>query len=648
MNRKILLWNFLFSGFIFQAFNSFSQEYPQVRIDPWTTKSGEKSTYYSMLDWDTSPYKEFTYLKRSGPNKWEITEYMNFRMLFPKGYDASTNNGKKYPMIIFLHGAGESGVAWTNNYDYVNGYRDTPPEPEKIDNNDHQLKFGGKEFLAARNRAESDARAFNGFFVFPQVPFNGSWASDYDAPISSYNRQVAELAEKLSSQYDIDVDRIYIMGLSNGARGVWDLVNRRPDLFAAGICFSGLGSLHKMPENLAHFPIWVFQGGRDINPAPSGTYQLIEAIEKEGGDPRLTVYDSLEHNVWERAFTEPGFFSWLLTKSKLSIHTYYQKNHFDKLDSIEALLGISPGFNQYQWKHNGEVILNDNAYNLMAEHPGAYQVRIQRGEQWSEWSDPVFITSTEKEPDKMLASYRINIGANQIDDEGKQWEEDSQNKPSIYLKNNTSTPSLLHTEAPFYNYTDAPNILFESGRILHDNDELHYAFPAQGMTEVTIYFSGISQEKEGRLDIILEEQTVLNDFNIQEESGKDAMKKSFSVTVEDGTLDVKLYQEKGTATISGIKINLPNSITGVLDNQTHLYVMPNPFSNYLSIFVDNENIEKLIGLALYDATGKPVFKDESSSGILKTDDLTPLPSGLYFLKVELRGEKSQTFKVIKK
>src|SRR5690606_14605265 len=104
-------------------------------------------------------------------------------------------------------------------------------------------------------------------------------------------------------------------------------------------------------------------------------YQLIEAIENEGGDPRLTVYDSLEHNVWDRAFTEPDFFSWLLSKSKLSIHTYYQKSHFDKLDSIEVLLGISPGFSQYQWKHNGEVILNDNAYNLMAKHLGAYQVR---------------------------------------------------------------------------------------------------------------------------------------------------------------------------------------------------------------------------------------------------------------------------------
>lgn len=129
MYIRILSTTFLFWGFIFQASSSLSQGYPQIRIDPWTTKAGEKSTYYEMLNWDTSPYREFTYIKRTGPNKWDITEYMNFRMLFPRGYE-QPNDKDKYPMVILLHGAGESGVAWSDHFDYVNGHKSTPPEPE--------------------------------------------------------------------------------------------------------------------------------------------------------------------------------------------------------------------------------------------------------------------------------------------------------------------------------------------------------------------------------------------------------------------------------------------------------------------------------------------------------------------------------------
>ena len=233
-----------------------------------------------MVDWDSSPYEEFTYWKRTGPNYWNVTEYMNFRLLFPKGYDSSAVEGKKYPLIVMLHGAGESGIKWTPYYDYET-------TDARYENNDHQLENGGKEHLGARNKTASDPTHWPGFVLFPQVKFNGNWATEFDGPIHHNNRMMTEIVEMLIDSLDIDPYRVYIQGLSAGGRGVWDAINRRPDLFAAATPMSHAGDPTLMAENLAHMPIWLFQGANDNNPHPVAAENMISALEDAGGSPKL-------------------------------------------------------------------------------------------------------------------------------------------------------------------------------------------------------------------------------------------------------------------------------------------------------------------------------------------------------------------------
>lgn len=651
MNRKALLTSLLFFGFILITSIGFSQEYPQTSIDPWTTRAGQKSTYYKMVDWDSSPYKEYTFLKRTGPNDWEITEYLNFRMLYPKGYETSNDN-RTYPLIILLHGAGESGIVWTDHFDYANGYEETPPEPEKIENNDHQLLYGGKEFLTARNRPEEDNKAFNGFFVFPQVPYNGSWASAFDGPISSYNRQVIELIETLIKKHKIDPNRIYLMGLSNGARGVWDLVNRRSDIFAAAISFSGYGSPELMAKPLAHFPLWIFQGGQDLNPAPAATYKLVNALESAGGSPRLTVYEELGHNVWNRAFSEPDFYSWLLSHSKLTIHVYDDETHFTKNKDISVKLGISPGFSNYEWKYNGEVIQNSNSNDFIAEKPGAYQVRFQREDTWTSWSDPVFITSEEEQQLELPIVYRINVGGPAITDQLLDWSMDNDGHPSPYLSNSSAFTAIQQT-ASFNNYTEAPDSLFQYSR-QGSGEEMHYGFPFQGSAEVVLYFAQpLSDENSNAaiLNISIEGEVVEEQLNLLEEGGGNALKKLYLVNVSDQNLDIAIESIEGELMLSGIEIRGTNLITGIkeVDEAYDFLAYPNPFNNKLKVVLKGNELTAE-AIIIRDLSGKIVFKEKWEQQYGKEFHLNStaeLSSGFYFLEVNFKNEKRKVLKIVK-
>lgn len=625
----------------------FPQEYPTARIEPWTTKSGEQSTYFKMVDWDSSPYKEFTYIKRSGPNTWDITEYLNFRMLFPKEYNASADEDKKYPIIIFLHGAGESGIKWTGNFDYANGYKDTPPEPEKIDNNDHQLRFGGHEFLVARNRPSTDSRAFPGFFVFPQVPYNGSWSSSYDDTISKYNRQVIELIEILLKKYKVDPNRIYVMGLSNGAHGVWDLINRRPDLFAATIVFSGVGDSNLMAKQLAHFPIWIFQGGQDDNPTPAATNKMVNALKAQGGTPRMTVYDTLGHNVWDKAFKEPDFFKWLLSNSKLSIHAFGGETQFEKSDNIQVVLGISPGFSNYQWKYNGEVVNNSDKNTFIANGMGAYQVRFKRGETWTSWSDPIFITSEDNKLTEDQIVYRINVGGPALLAEPANWSSDSDSKPSPYLLNRSNNLALTTQEFPSNNYAGVPDAVFETGR--QGDKDISYSFPFQGKTEATLYFTRPQNNVEHVLNVIIEGENVAPQLNIGEEGGTDALKKTFQVRVKDHNLDIVVENVSGNPILSGIEVSIPSAITGLPKDSTNpVKVYPNPFNTSLSIALDANTLVDYI--TIRDLTGKIIYIEKwnwADGEHQLSSSIATLSSGIYFLEISFRNKDRQLIKIIK-
>lgn len=340
----------------------------------FSTRNKQLSHYNKMVSWDDSQYKEMTYRKLSSSGS--LSEFMNWRVIFPAGYDK--NNPQKYPMIVMLHGAGESGRSWTGVYDYAT-------TDARYDNNGHNLLHGGSEHRNAVNRPASDSRAFPGIIIFPQVSYNGSWESGWSSGVLKSNGTMAAgIIEYMISEYHADANKVYLHGLSNGAKGTWDLSSKRPDLFAAILPMSGVGTnrpeMSKIHNTTA---VWLFQGANDTNPTQSGGQTMINSIIAEGGSPRFTVYPNTGHGTWGIAYNEPDFFSWMLAQDKRQIYVFGGNASVCTGETLK--LGISAGYLAYQWTRDGVDVPGATTRYLTASEGGTYRVRFQRRNlQWDE------------------------------------------------------------------------------------------------------------------------------------------------------------------------------------------------------------------------------------------------------------------------
>lgn len=360
-----------------------------------------KTFYKTSTEFDTSPYKEFNYQKTG-------YDVLNIRFLEPQDFNPA--EGKKYPMVVMLHGAGESGDCWNTCY------HDSPVgtlNRNRYLNNDKNLLHGGEEHLNARNADPSDEWSFDGFIMFPQN-LEG-WSTNPAGNLL----QVAEAIELLSERYPVDKNRVYLHGLSNGGVAVWTLAAMRPDLFAAIQPMSGTiegywltdgnevdppyywlqgGSDPPWKESLLEMPIRQFQGATDENPFPWLSEQNLASMRNAGATPEYFFYPNLGHGVWETAYVEPDFFSWMLQYSKLNIHAFDGKTEICEGDVVSTVLGISPGFDEYEWKKNDQIISNSDSNRIAISEYGDYYVRFRRGSEWTEWSPPKTISVRPKPP----------------------------------------------------------------------------------------------------------------------------------------------------------------------------------------------------------------------------------------------------------
>jgi predicted peptidase len=174
-------------------------------------------------------FEAHTYTGRGG-------NQMPYRLLTPEGYDKA----KKYPLVLILHGWGERGT-----------------------DNKAQLKMFGPAFLKPAVRQKYPC-----FVLVPQA--NGSWIERpvFDKPIPLSPKPTANLTlavENLDAVRKgevVDADRLYLTGYSNGACGVWELLERSPQRWAAAAPMAGAGD----PQRVAaanQVPIWAFHGEAD-------------------------------------------------------------------------------------------------------------------------------------------------------------------------------------------------------------------------------------------------------------------------------------------------------------------------------------------------------------------------------------------------
>lgn len=362
------------------------------------------NTYLDMTTWDSGPYQQGNLRHKIGTKDNFV---MNYRLLFPSGYKSTYAEG--YPLIVILHGAVErANCYYSNCYHATQAYTvqaNTPPAPNtathKLLNNDSQVSVGGKQHLDARNLAGTrlpndpamPARAFPGFVLMPQM-FN-IWDS-------LQVQDMVRIVRLLAAQYSIDQNRIYIHGLSIGGYGVYEAVKRASWLFAAALPMAAVKDASIFKQNqqakVAHVPFWIFQGAKDKIVPPAYTEAVISKLKAAGAVVRYSLYTDLAHIVWNRAYSQPDFFSWMLSKSKADLHAFAGITVIDKSKNQNVKLMLAEGFLAYQWQKNGVVITTAKSNIYTATTPGVYRARFSRissvpsATQWNRWSAPVNVT----------------------------------------------------------------------------------------------------------------------------------------------------------------------------------------------------------------------------------------------------------------
>lgn len=214
-----------------------------------------------------------------------------YRILKPARVEA----GKKYPLVLFLHGAGERG-----------------------DDNTKPLIHGVKTFATAEFLEKYPC-----YVVVPQCPENTKWADiDWTVEKVIFPEKESETAtlvmqclDGLEKEFPIDADREYVTGLSMGGFGTWDAIVRHPQRFAAAVPVCAGVNLSKAPA-IAHLPIWAYHGAKDQVVKVERSREIVAALKAAGGQPKYTEYPDVGHDSWNGAYKDRDMYEWLFTQRR--------------------------------------------------------------------------------------------------------------------------------------------------------------------------------------------------------------------------------------------------------------------------------------------------------------------------------------------
>lgn len=197
---------------------------------------------------------------------------MNFWLYLPPGYPGQ----QRWPLMLFLHGAGERG-------DDLERVKIHGP-PKRIDIEEASFPF---------------------VIVSPQCPEEGWWSEDDQI------ERLDALLEEVTGRYEIDPQRLYVTGLSMGGYGTWALAARYPRRFAAIAPICGAGD-PGAAGRLAHLPVWVFHGAKDPVVPLESSQQMVDALREAGGSVAFTVYPEAGHDSWTESYANPALYDWFL------------------------------------------------------------------------------------------------------------------------------------------------------------------------------------------------------------------------------------------------------------------------------------------------------------------------------------------------
>ncbi|HID54914.1 TPA: phospholipase [Candidatus Poribacteria bacterium] len=203
------------------------------------------------------------------------TVRLGYLLFLPDEYVRGTK--RKWPLILFLHGAGERG-------DDLN-----------------LLKRHGIPKIT------EERPDFPFIAVSPQCPRYSWWTAEIES--------LKTLLDHIVESYPVDTDRVYLTGLSMGGFGTWRLAASYPERFAAIAPICGGGD-PKWAPRLKDIPAWVFHGAKDEIVPLSESERMVEALKACGGNVRFTVYPDAGHDSWTRTYENPELYEWFLQHSK--------------------------------------------------------------------------------------------------------------------------------------------------------------------------------------------------------------------------------------------------------------------------------------------------------------------------------------------
>lgn len=196
-----------------------------------------------------------------------------YLLSFPNGYDADTV--KKWPLLLFLHGSGESGH-----------------DLEKV-------KLHGPPQLIAEQK---------------NLPFI-TISPQSDRPDGWDIEMLHGLLQDAKKRYRVDEDRIYLTGLSMGGFGTISLAQKYPDEFAAIAPVCGGGDTSGAWK-LRHIAAWFFHGAKDDIVPPAGSINMVNTLKRYSKDVNMTLYPEANHNSWDSTYNKPLLYEWLLAQSR--------------------------------------------------------------------------------------------------------------------------------------------------------------------------------------------------------------------------------------------------------------------------------------------------------------------------------------------
>ena len=202
---------------------------------------------------------------------FNVTSKLEYLLYLPNGYQPDAKD-KPWPLIVFLHGAGERGA----NLNKVKIWG-----PPKLVEQGKELPF---------------------VVVSPQCPKGIYWNLDH----------LNQLVDGVIAENNIDKDRVYLTGLSMGGFGTWGLASLYPEKFAAAAPVCGSGD-PELASQLIELPIWAFHGDQDKVVPISGSQEVVDAIKEAGGKKvKFTIYEGVGHNSWTETYANQELYEWFL------------------------------------------------------------------------------------------------------------------------------------------------------------------------------------------------------------------------------------------------------------------------------------------------------------------------------------------------